>query len=649
MNMRTYCTFAAILMFGPSMSAQNAPDELIQLIRNNNLSELKTRLTKGADVNTRDARGNTLLMEAAAFGSIDAMKMLLAAGADVNAKNQFDSTPLLLAAGNNEKARLLIERGADVNAKTKSGRTPLMIAATCAGCAPTLKLLIEKGANVQAIDQHKVGALRLAADADDLESIKLLLAKGADPKASDDAGNDAMQSAANNCNLEASRLLLSKGASPNTANTFGGEVKFGKIQLIGLTPLMLASTYCSPQLVKTLLDAGANIKAIDVRGMTPLHFAISSEIQDLAVVRLLIQAGAEVNAKSKAGETALDWAKKFGHSQIIRALEEAGGKEAISYAPPQRKSAGEGPVLRSVEKGTALLQNSATEFFKQSGCVGCHHQPATLSAVSAARLAGVKVGDDAARAYIKMMEGQSQTFQQPMIERGDIGGLTDGPVLFLLAMHGEHYPASPLTDVLVNYVGNYQRRDGSWWFGGVARPPAEEGSLPRTALAMRALQVYSTPGMKADLDRRIAKAAAYLAKTTARTTDEAAMQVAGLHWAPGSEDKMRTLARALLGAQHADGGWSPNPDLPSDAYATGETLWALNEAGTLKPSDPAYQKGVRYLLGIQWEDGSWYVRSRSPKFQPYFQSGFPFEHDQWISSAATSWAIRALAPAVESR
>jgi hypothetical protein len=52
-------------------------------------------------------------------------------------------------------------------------------------------------------------------------------------------------------------------------------------------------------------------------------------------------------------------------------------------------------------------------------------------------------------------------------------------------------------------------------------------------------------------------------------------------------------------------------------------------------------------MDTQWEDGSWYVRSRAPKFQPYFQSGFPYDHDQWISSTATSWAVRALVPAVE--
>jgi hypothetical protein len=55
---------------------------------------------------------------------------------------------------------------------------------------------------------------------------------------------------------------------------------------------------------------------------------------------------------------------------------------------------------------------------------------------------------------------------------------------------------------------------------------------------------------------------------------------------------------------------------------------------------------VKYLLQTQWPDGSWYVRSRAPKFQPYFQSGFPFEHDQWISATATSWAVLALAPAI---
>ena len=66
----------------------------------------------------------------------------------------------------------------------------------------------------------------------------------------------------------------------------------------------------------------------------------------------------------------------------------------------------------------------------------------------------------------------------------------------------------------------------------------------------------------------------------------------------------------------------------------------------LKPSAPVYQRGVAFLLKTQFPDGSWFVRSRAPKFQPYFQSGFPFDHDQWISSSASSWAVMALSHAV---
>jgi hypothetical protein len=160
------------------------------------------------------------------------------------------------------------------------------------------------------------------------------------------------------------------------------------------------------------------------------------------------------------------------------------------------------------------------------------------------------------------------------------------------------------------------------------------------------MQVFGTPAMKADLDRRIVRATNYLATAKAATNDEAAMQILGLAWAGGNAAKMTTLGKALTGAQHADGGWGQNRNLSSDAYATGESLYALKEAGVLSPSDGAYQKGVKFLMDTQCEDGSWYVRSRAPKFQPYFQSGFPHDHDQWISSTATFWAVRALAPAV---
>ncbi|MGC2657443.1 MAG: hypothetical protein WA324_05670, partial [Bryobacteraceae bacterium] len=87
--------------------------------------------------------------------------------------------------------------------------------------------------------------------------------------------------------------------------------------------------------------------------------------------------------------------------------------------------------------------------------------------------------------------------------------------------------------------------------------------------------------------------------------------------------------------------------LASDAYATGFVLHSLYATALLVPSEPAFRKGVAFLLRTQFPDGSWYVRSRAAKFQPYFQSGFPFNHDQWISSAGTAWAAIALIEATE--
>jgi N-acyl-D-amino-acid deacylase len=87
--------------------------------------------------------------------------------------------------------------------------------------------------------------------------------------------------------------------------------------------------------------------------------------------------------------------------------------------------------------------------------------------------------------------------------------------------------------------------------------------------------------------------------------------------------------------------------MPSDAYATGQTLVALRDAGVLTVTSPAYTRGVRFLLDTQRADGSWHVRSRAIPLQAYFESDFPHGHDQWISAAATNWATMALIPAAQ--
>jgi hypothetical protein len=104
--------------------------------------------------------------------------------------------------------------------------------------------------------------------------------------------------------------------------------------------------------------------------------------------------------------------------------------------------------------------------------------------------------------------------------------------------------------------------------------------------------------------------------------------------------------KELISQQRPDGSWGQSEHLPSDAWATGQALWALHEAG-MTSGDPVYRRAVDYLLRTQKEDGTWFVVSRSFAFQPYFQSGFPYEHDQWISQAGTAMATIGLSYAVK--
>jgi hypothetical protein len=148
------------------------------------------------------------------------------------------------------------------------------------------------------------------------------------------------------------------------------------------------------------------------------------------------------------------------------------------------------------------------------------------------------------------------------------------------------------------------------------------------------------------MKERIERAKQWLLHANPVTTEDFDMRLIGVAAAGAPASDLRRLAEPILAKQRFDGGFAQRDRFASDAYATGMTLWALANAGVVQPNQDVYGKGVKFLLSTQASDGSWHVSSRATKFQIYFESGFPYGHDQWISTMATGWAASALSAAI---
>jgi hypothetical protein len=165
-------------------------------------------------------------------------------------------------------------------------------------------------------------------------------------------------------------------------------------------------------------------------------------------------------------------------------------------------------------------------------------------------------------------------------------------------------------------------------------------------LAIHAIKHYSFLGREKEFAASIERGRRWLWNVKAETNEEAVFQLLGLHWAGEPAEKLADLAKTLKQRQRKDDGWAQLPTLESDAYATGEVLYTLAQAAKVSVSDPAWRRGLRYLLERQEDDGTWHVARRAFPFQPTMKSGFPHHRDSWISAAATSWAVLALTRAL---
>jgi ankyrin repeat protein len=349
---------------------------------NRNAQMAEALLKAGADANAKLPGGITILMAAARAGSPEIVRLLIEHGADVNAKGEvYGETALVWAVEENhpEAAQVLIAGGAGVNdrsntlerAKDRFGLegvltilphgswTPLMYAAR-QGSREAARTLVDSGANLNLADPDGTTALLLSIINGHYDTATLLTQKGADPNITDTAGMGALYAAVDmntlgevygrperkstdkGTVLDLEKVLLAHGADPNAilkTPTLQRAHTPGEPTLnTGTTPLMRAAKNGDAASVRLLLEHGADPNARQKNGTRALMLAAglgrgtgaftkdyATEAELLEAVKVLIDAGADVNAVDDAGETPLHFGAQAS-DDIVTLLVDRGAK-----------------------------------------------------------------------------------------------------------------------------------------------------------------------------------------------------------------------------------------------------------------------------------------------------------------------------------
>lgn len=311
-------------------------------------------------------------------------------------------------------------------------------------------------------------------------------------------------------------------------------------------------------------------------------------------------------------------------------------------------------IQASVKKAIPLITKGAVGHREQRTCFACHNQGTPILALVTGRDRGFKVDEEElGRQYKFIAEFLARNREEYLQGKGQ-GGAADTAGSALLALELGKWQPDETTSAVAEYLLLYQAQSDHW-SGASSRPPSEGSPFTTTYVSLRGLSAFQTESQKERAEKRKQQAAEWLLKATAKDNEDRVFRLWGLHVVGAKPEEVETAAKELVSHQRQDGGWSQvdasaNADESppaSDSYATGSALVALHMAGGMKTSDAVYQRALAFLLHSQLPDGSWHVKSRSKPFQKYFETGFPHEKDQFISSAATSWAVTALALACE--
>ena len=224
--------------------------------------------------------------------------------------SNFDILPLVEKLLTQRGLMKVVKRSHLINQRDSEGKTALYWAAVQRNLA-MVRLLLNRGADVNAKHQFDQTALQAAACFGREGVVQLLFEMGADVNAKDKTGMTALHFAAWFGHEGVVQLLLEMGADVNAKSK------------PGTTALHMAARYGSEGVVPLLLEMGADVNAKKYNGATALHMAAKyGRYGSEGVIRLLIKRGADVNAKDKNGKTALHKAAQYGYEGVIQLLRE---------------------------------------------------------------------------------------------------------------------------------------------------------------------------------------------------------------------------------------------------------------------------------------------------------------------------------------
>jgi quinoprotein dehydrogenase-associated probable ABC transporter substrate-binding protein len=247
-----------------------------------------------------------------------------------------------LIANDLDRVKFLVGKGADVNQPDNQGWTPLISAARQRH-DDMIKLLIELGADVNLAKSEGTTPLIAAASRDHVPSIKVLLEHGADIEKPGPQGFRALPLAIADDNYEAAKALIEAGAKVNEPS--GAE---------GLTPLMVAAAQTAPaegamflpsstrpiDIAKSLIERGANVNAQSTKGVTALMIAATHN--NPPMIGLLMESGADASLKDDQGQTATDVATRNGNIESAQAIMVLGAAKAAESEPSPAPEKGQG-------------------------------------------------------------------------------------------------------------------------------------------------------------------------------------------------------------------------------------------------------------------------------------------------------------------